>query len=87
VIAYSDEVRAARRGCGDMPLIVLSRAPFPRIHHETQAMRDARNYLWVELHDDVIDAVRQVVAAVRRGTGKQPVVSGRQDRDRTRAGR
>lgn len=49
----SDEVRAAKRGFGDMPLVVLSRAPFPRQPHETQAIRDAKNYLWVELHDDI----------------------------------
>lgn len=49
----SDEVRAAKRSYGDLPLIVLSRAPFPRQPKETQAMRDAKNYLWVELHDDI----------------------------------
>lgn len=49
----SDEVRAAKRNYGDLPLVVLSRAPFPRLPHETQAMRDAKNYLWVELHDDI----------------------------------
>lgn len=49
----SDEVRAAKRSYGGLPLIVLSRAPFPRQPNETQAMRDAKNYLWVELHDDI----------------------------------
>lgn len=49
----SDEVRAAKRSYGDLPLIVLSRAPFPRQPKETQAMRDTKNYLWVELHDDI----------------------------------
>jgi len=49
----SDEVRAAKRSYGDLPLIVLSRAPFPRQPDETRAMRDAKNYLWVELHDDI----------------------------------
>lgn len=49
----ADEVRAAKRSYGNMPLTVLSRAPFPRQPHETQAVRDAKNYLWVELHVDI----------------------------------
>jgi pimeloyl-ACP methyl ester carboxylesterase len=49
----SDQVRAAKRPFGDLPLIILSRAPFPRGADETQEMRDAKNHLWMELHDDL----------------------------------
>jgi hypothetical protein len=36
-----------------MPLIVLSRVPFERQPNETREMRDAKNHLWMELHDDM----------------------------------
>lgn len=49
----SNEVRVAKCSYGDLPLVVLSRAPFPRLPHETQTMRDSKNYLWVQLHDDI----------------------------------
>jgi pimeloyl-ACP methyl ester carboxylesterase len=49
----SDQVRAARQAFGDMPLVVLSRAPLPRGADETQEMRDAKNRLWMELHDNL----------------------------------
>jgi pimeloyl-ACP methyl ester carboxylesterase len=49
----SDQVRRARRSFGDMPLIVLSRVPFERQPNETREMRDAKNHLWMELHDDM----------------------------------
>lgn len=65
----SDEVRAARCSYGDMPLIVLSRAPFPLLPHETQAMRDAKNYLWVELHDDIASLSTRGVNEIIPDTG------------------
>ncbi|WHZ20603.1 MAG: hypothetical protein OJF55_002752 [Rhodanobacteraceae bacterium] len=65
----SDEVRAAKRSYGDMPLVVLSRAPFPRQPHETQAMRDAKNYLWVELHDDIAALSTRGVNEIVPGAG------------------
>jgi len=65
----SDEVRAARRSYGDMPLVVLSRAPFPLQPHETMAMRDAKNYLWVELHDDIAALSMRGVNEIVPGTG------------------
>lgn len=49
----SDQVRAARRTFGDIPLIVLSRAPYELQPNETRTMRDAKNHLWMELHDDL----------------------------------
>ena len=65
----SDEVRAAKRSYGDMPLVVLSRAPFPRQSHETQVMRDAKNYLWVELHDDIAALSTRGVNEIVPGAG------------------
>lgn len=65
----SDEVRAAKGSYGNMPLIVLSRAPFPRQPHETQAMRDAKNYLWVELHDDIAALSTRGVNEIVPGSG------------------
>jgi pimeloyl-ACP methyl ester carboxylesterase len=65
----SDQVRVAKCSYGDMPLIVLSRAPFPRSPHESQAMRDAKNYLWVELHDDIASLSRRGVNEIVPGSG------------------
>jgi pimeloyl-ACP methyl ester carboxylesterase len=65
----SDEVRAAKRSYGDLPLIVLSRAPFPLLPHETQTMRDAKNYLWVELHDDIAALSTRGVNEIVPGAG------------------
>jgi pimeloyl-ACP methyl ester carboxylesterase len=65
----SDEVRAAKRSYGGMPLVVLSRAPFPRQPHETQMMRDAKNYLWVEMHDDIAALSTRGVNEIVPGAG------------------
>lgn len=65
----SDQVRAAQCSYGDMPLVVLSRAPFPRSPNETQAMRDAKNYLWVELHDDIAALSTRGVNEIIPGAG------------------
>ncbi len=51
--ASADEVRAARRSYGAMPLIVLTHAPFPKGPDETQARRDERTKLWASLHDEI----------------------------------
>jgi pimeloyl-ACP methyl ester carboxylesterase len=51
--ASSDQVRASRRSYGDMPLIVLTRAPAPKKKDETQEVRDVRNQVWVQMHDDI----------------------------------
>ena len=65
----SDQVRAARRTFGDMPLIVLSRTPFALQPNETQAMRDAKNNLWMELHDDLARLSSRGVNRVVAGAG------------------
>lgn len=49
----SDQARASKRSFGDMPLIVLTRAPFPRGAKETQEVRDTKNHLWMELHNNL----------------------------------
>jgi pimeloyl-ACP methyl ester carboxylesterase len=46
----SDQVRAAKREYGDLPLIVLTRIPQPK---GSQEMRDAKIRLWMELHDEI----------------------------------
>jgi len=51
--ASADEVRAARRSYGDMPLIVLTRSPQPKGPDETQVQRDAKTRIWEELHDQI----------------------------------
>lgn len=65
----SDQVRAAKRSFGDMPLIVLSRAPFALQPNETQAMRDAKNQLWMELHDALASLSTRGVNRVVPGAG------------------
>jgi hypothetical protein len=45
----SDEVRAARRHLGDIPLIVPVRKPSPRQGNETQEERDALNKVRMDL--------------------------------------
>jgi pimeloyl-ACP methyl ester carboxylesterase len=49
----SDQVRAAKRSYGALPLIVLTRAPSAKGSQETAEMRQAKNVLWMELHDDL----------------------------------
>ena len=49
----ADQVRAARRSYGSMPLIVLTHSSFPKGQNETQAERDERTKLWETLHDEL----------------------------------
>lgn len=49
----SDQVRANKAGYGAKPLIILTRAPFPKSATESQQMRDDKNRLWMTLHDDI----------------------------------
>lgn len=51
--ASADELRAAPHSLGDMPLVVLTRAPSPPHGDETQEQRDALNTLWQTLHDEI----------------------------------
>jgi pimeloyl-ACP methyl ester carboxylesterase len=49
----ADQVRAAYRPLGDIPIIVLTHQAFPRGPAETQAQRDAKNQLWIDLHNQI----------------------------------
>lgn len=49
----SDQVRAKKGSYGARPLIILTRAPFPKSATESQQMRDDKNRLWMALHDDI----------------------------------
>jgi pimeloyl-ACP methyl ester carboxylesterase len=62
--ASADQVRRARRSYGDMPLVVLTRAPAPKRPEETQELRDERNELWSTLHDELASLSTQGVHRV-----------------------
>ena len=49
----SDEMSEAPQSLGDLPLLILTRAPFPLGQNETQEMRTAKNQLWVDMHDEM----------------------------------
>jgi pimeloyl-ACP methyl ester carboxylesterase len=49
----ADQVRAAYRRLGDIPIIVLTHAASPRGPTETQEQRDAKNRLWIDLHNQI----------------------------------
>jgi pimeloyl-ACP methyl ester carboxylesterase len=49
----SDEVAAARRSLGDMPLIVLTAGKFPPRPEETVAATEARHELWRTMHEEI----------------------------------
>jgi pimeloyl-ACP methyl ester carboxylesterase len=51
--ASADQLRAAYRDLGDIPLIVLTKAPVGPVAGETQALRDAKNRIWIDLHDAI----------------------------------
>ena len=49
----ADQVRAAYRPLGAIPIIVLTHEPSPRGPDETQEQRDAKNRLWIDLHNRI----------------------------------
>jgi len=49
----ADQVRAAYRPLGDIPIIVLTHEASPRGPDETQEQRNAKNKLWIDLHDQI----------------------------------
>jgi len=51
--ASADQLRAAHRSLGDIPIIVLTHEPLPRQGNETQPMRDMQNRLRTELHSEI----------------------------------
>ena len=51
--ASADQTRATRRDFGDMPLIVLTHAPYPRYKTLTQQEQDQRTATWEQMHNEV----------------------------------
>jgi pimeloyl-ACP methyl ester carboxylesterase len=51
--ASADQTRATRRDFGDMPIIVLTHAPYPRYKTLTQQEQDQRTATWEQLHNEV----------------------------------
>jgi pimeloyl-ACP methyl ester carboxylesterase len=49
----ADQVRAAYRPLGAIPIIVLTHEAFSRGPSETQQQRDEKNKLWIDLHDQI----------------------------------
>jgi pimeloyl-ACP methyl ester carboxylesterase len=49
----ADETRATRRDFGDMPIIVLTHAPYPKNADETQEIRDQRTLVWEQMHNEI----------------------------------
>lgn len=49
----ADQVRAAYRPLGDIPIIVLTHEASARGPSETQEQRDAKNKLWIDLHNQI----------------------------------
>lgn len=64
--ASADQLRAAYRLLGDVPLVVLTHEPLPLRENETREMRDAQNRLRTELHAQIAGmSTRGVVRTVR----------------------
>ena len=61
----AEQLRAARRNLGDLPIVVLTHEPLPRRANESQAMSDAQNRVRAELHADIAGmSTRGVVRTV-----------------------
>ncbi len=67
--ASADQVRAARRSFGDMPIIVLTRSPSPRSAVGSQEARDAKDRLWTSLHSDIAQLSKRGVHRVVPDSG------------------
>lgn len=51
--ASADQTRATRKDFGDMPIIVLTKAPRSRGKDETQELLDRRTLIWEDMHTQV----------------------------------
>lgn len=67
--ATADQVRATRRDFGNLPLIVLTHAPYPRAKDETQALRDQRTLSWEGLHNELAAMSTRGINIVVPGAG------------------
>jgi pimeloyl-ACP methyl ester carboxylesterase len=67
--ASAEQTRATRRHFGDMPLIVLTHAPYPRNKDETQALRDQRTLSWEGMHNEVAAMSTRGIDIIVPGAG------------------
>lgn len=67
--ASAEQTRATRRHFGDMPLIVLTHAPYPRAKDETQALRDQRTLSWEGMHNEVAAMSTRGIDIIVPGAG------------------
>jgi pimeloyl-ACP methyl ester carboxylesterase len=51
--ASADETRATRRDFGNMPIIVLTHAPYPPAKGITQQLQDQRTVMWEQMHNEI----------------------------------
>ena len=65
----ADELRRARASLGDLPLVVLTRAPFQPGPGEPKELRDAKDQFWVSLHQDLATLSSRGVHRVVPGAG------------------
>ncbi len=67
--ASAEQTRATRRHFGDIPLIVLTHAPYPRAKDETQALRDQRTLSWEGMHNEVAAMSTRGIDIIVPGAG------------------
>jgi len=65
----SDQVRAARRGLGDIPIIVLRREPSPRQGNETQELHHALDQVKTELSAETAGLSTHGTVRIVQNTG------------------
>lgn len=65
----SDQLRSAPADLGDIPIIVLTKEPAAASGSETQTMRDAKNALWIQLHEQIAHQSTQGVRRTVMQTG------------------
>ncbi|HEX5326211.1 MAG TPA: alpha/beta hydrolase [Acetobacteraceae bacterium] len=67
--ASADQTRMTRRSYGDMPIVVLTHAPYPLAKGETQALRDQRTLSWETMHNEVAAMSTRGFNAIVPGAG------------------
>ena len=67
--ASADQTRATRRDFGDMPIIVLTHAPYPKNKDWTQQMQDQHTLLWEDMHTQIAAMSTHGVNMIVPGSG------------------
>lgn len=67
--ASADQTRKTRRSFGDMPIVVLTHAPYPHAKDETQRLRDQRTLSWETMHNEVAAMSTRGINAIVPGAG------------------